>query len=342
VSTVRIVDDDERKHWDSFVEKDPRSTFCHRYGWKGIMRDLLGHEPLYLAAVDDADAWQGVLPLVRVRSVLGHYLISLPFLNDGGPLGDQRAQQKLVEHAVAEAANSGAGLLELRGRFDAPGPVSSTNRRITVQLELPDSKEEFWKQTLKPKLRSQIRRPSKEGMTFRSGSEEMDSYYEVFARNMRDLGTPVLPKAFFQRAAKEFGSSVVFAAVYTAGGRPVAGACCLVWRDEIEVTWASSLREFNQLAPNMMLYSRLMEDAIDRGLKIFNFGRCAPGGSTHRFKQQWGGNDVPLPWPSWSRKAGIGVPSADGRFYHLAVSAWQHLPLAVANRVGPKLARLLP
>jgi serine/alanine adding enzyme len=342
VNTLRVVVDEDGASWDRYAKADPSSTFCHQYGWKAIMRDVLGHRPLYLAAVDDAGARHAILPLVQVRSVLGHYLISLPFLNDGGPIGDQSAQQLLVEHTVKRAADSGAELVELRGRSDAPGPVSPSNRRITVQLALPASKEEFWKRTLKPKLRSQIRRPAKAGMTFRCGPQEIDAFYQVFARNMRDLGTPVLPRAFFQRVAKEFGSSTVFAAVYSGEGRPVAAACCLVWRDEIEVTWASSLREFNQLSPNMMLYSRLMEEGIDRGLKIFNFGRCNPGGSTHRFKQQWGGQDVPLPWPSWSRKAGNGVPSTDGRFYQFAVTAWRHLPVSVANRVGPKLARLLP
>jgi hypothetical protein len=108
------------------------------------------------------------------------------------------------------------------------------------------------------------------------------------------------------------------------------------------MTWASSLSEFNHLSPNMLLYAGMMEQAIDRDVKIFNFGRCSPGGSTHRFKQQWGGNDIPLPWASWVRADGVGIPSADRRLYQLAVQAWRHLPVAVANRIGPTLARWLP
>jgi serine/alanine adding enzyme len=339
---LRIVGDDGPERWNRFVESDPRSTFCHQYGWKQIMRDVLGHESLYLAAIDDAGALRGILPLVRVRSILGHYLVSLPFLNDGGPLGDHVARQSLVEHAAGEAIKSGAGLLELRARSELPGPVTPTYRKISVQLMLPSSVEELWKTTLRKKLRTQIRRPLKEGMLFRCGAGELEGFYKVFARNMRDLGTPVLPRAFFENGAKAFGSRMLFAAVYTSAGIPVAGACCLLWRDELEVTWASSVREFNRMSPNMLLYSQLMEEAIARRVTIFNFGRCSPGGSTHRFKQQWGGSDVPLPWPSWSRNPDVGVPSADRPLYHLAVTAWRHLPLAIANRVGPVLARLLP
>jgi serine/alanine adding enzyme len=343
VNSISIIDGgDQSERWDRFVASATASTFCHQAGWKGIITDVLRHECLYLAAVDDAGEWRGVLPLVRIRSVLGHYLISLPFLNDGGPVGDPAAQLSLVEYSIVEAKRSGAGLLELRAREELPGPLTPSYRRIAVHLSLPSSIEELWKSTLRPKLRAQIRRPGKEGMTFRCGNAELDGFYEVFARNMRDLGTPVLPRAFFERGASTFGPSMMFAAVYSKTGAPVAGACCLHWRDELEVTWASSLKEYNRLSPNMLLYARLMEEAIARGVKVFNFGRCAPGGSTHRFKQQWGGHDVPLPWPFWSRYAAVGVPSAKNPFYRLATAAWSHLPIAVTNRLGPVLARLLP
>jgi serine/alanine adding enzyme len=334
--------DHDLEKWNRFVESSASSTFCHQAGWREIMTDVLGHESRYLAAVDEYGTWQGVLPLIRVRSVLGHYLISLPFLNDGGPIGKEQAQQSLVEHAVAEAKRSGAGLLELRSREEVPGPVSPSNRRISVHLALPSSVEELWKTTFRAKVRSQIRRPGKEGMTFRSSRDELDSFYGIFTRNMRDLGTPVLPRAFFERIESEFGDGVIFASVYTSAGAPAAAACCFVWRDEIEVMWASSIRELNHLSPNMLLYASLMEEAIRRGVRTFNFGRCSPGGATHRFKRQWGGRDVRLPWPSWSRSATVGVPSTDRVVYRLATSAWKHLPLALANRLGPPLARLLP
>ena len=332
----------QNERWDSFVTSTPGSTFSHLAGWKEIMTDVLRHECHYLAAVDAAGTWCGVLPLVHVRSLLGNYLISMPFLNDGGPLGDTAAQQRLVEHAVAEGETKGVSLLELRARFDVHGPVTPSNRKISVHLALPSTVEELWTSILRTKQRTKIRRAAKEGMVFRHGSGELDGFYDVFARNMRDLGTPVLPRAFFERLALIFGSRVMFAAVYTNDGAPVACACCLRWRNELEVTWGSSLREFNHLSPNMLLYSRLMEEAIREGVEVFNFGRCTPGGGTHAFKQQWGGRDVPLPWPSWYRQGGSGVPTTNRPAFRLATRVWANLPVSIANRLGPILARLLP
>jgi serine/alanine adding enzyme len=328
--------------WDRFVGTSTGSTFCHLAGWSRIMTDVFGHECLYRVATDSSGEWRGILPLVRVRSILGHYLISMPFLNDGGPLGDDEAKRSLVEFAVDEARSSGASLVELRARENAPGPVIPQHRKISVHLQLPATTDKLWETTLRTKLRTKIRRAAKEGMVFRVGPDELDGFYEVFARNMRDLGTPVLPRTFFSGIASTFESGVMFGAVYTAENVPVAGACCLVWRDELEVTWGSSLREYNHLSPNMLMYCRLMEEAISRGVRTFNFGRCTPGGGTHNFKLQWGGSDIDLPWPSWSKKQQAGTPSPDSPFYRFATTVWRNLPMAVANRLGPLLAPMLP
>jgi hypothetical protein len=92
----------------------------------------------------------------------------------------------------------------------------------------------------------------------------------------------------------------------------------------------------------MMLYATLMEEAVKRGVRTFNFGRSSPGGSSHHFKQQWGGRDIPLPWAYWSSRGVSGTPSADNPTYRFATAAWRRLPMGVANRLGPVLARQLP
>src|SRR5947209_4654812 len=139
--------DPDGGEWDRYVGSMIESTHCHRAGWREVMSDVLGHECHYLAAQDDGGVWRGVLPIVRVRGLLGHFLVSMPFLNDGGPLGDALAQKALVEHAVREGTNLGATLIEFRTRQQITGPVTTSNRKITVRLELPDSVEALWAQT---------------------------------------------------------------------------------------------------------------------------------------------------------------------------------------------------
>jgi serine/alanine adding enzyme len=339
---LRVVETDDAAAWDAFVAAHADSTACHLSGWREVMADVLGHRMSLLVATDDRGAWSGVLPLVRVRSVLGHYLVSIPFMNDGGPLGTDHAKGALVEHAVAEARRSRAKLLELRSRDPLPGPVTPSGRKVAVHLAMPHSVEALWASTFKAKLRSQIRRPAKEGMTARAGAEQIDPFYAVFSRNMRDLGTPVLPKDFFTKLQEVFREAVSFTTVYTDQGAPAAAACCLTWKDEVEVTWASSLRELNHLSPNMLLYANLMEQAIGRGTRVFNFGRSTPGSPTHRFKLQWGGVDRPLAWPCWSPTGGASTPSPNRPAFRVATAVWRRIPMPVANRIGPLLSRHLP
>lgn len=327
--------------WNRFVERSSQSTFAHRGEWAHLIERLFRQKHEYLVAEDSSGTWRGILPLVHLRGVLGHFLLSMPFLNDGGPIGDEVAREQLAKAAIALARASRAKSVELRSREPVPGTDSAGGHKVGVRLSLPATVEELWEKTFKAKLRSQIRRPTKEGMTTHVGADQLEAFHAVFCHNMRDLGTPALPRRFFALLQDEFGNDVVFVSVRAKSGRPAAAACCLVWRKEIEVVWASSLREFNPLSPNMLLYATLMEHAIARGATLFNFGRSTPGAPTHRFKQQWGGNDVQLPWLIWPDRGNAGG-SERSRVLGAAISVWRRLPLPIANRLGPMIAGQLP
>ena len=67
--------------WDAFVRAQDGWTHFHLYGWREVISRVHAHECVYLAARDATGALVGVLPLVRVRSLLfGHYLVSVPFV----------------------------------------------------------------------------------------------------------------------------------------------------------------------------------------------------------------------------------------------------------------------
>ena len=326
------------RDWDEFVRGRPGATFCHLSAWRDVIGGVMGQEPVFLRALTDEGVLSGVLPLFHLRSRLfGNRLVSVPFLNYGGPLGDAPAERALLASAVEEARSRGASL-EVRARHTVDADLDRSERKVTVVLPLPSDPEVLWN-GLRAKLRSQIRRPRKEGMVTHFGADRLAEFYDVFATNMRDLGTPVLPLAFFTRIAEVFPDEFVVAVVHTSDGRPVAAGAGFLFDGEFEISWASALREWSSSAPNMLLYWSLMEETIRRGASAFNFGRCTPGEGTHRFKQQWGGVDEPLPWLEWPAAAPGAGP---GKAVRLASATWQRLPLPIANAVGPLVARRLP
>ncbi|NOT07114.1 MAG: FemAB family PEP-CTERM system-associated protein [Gemmatimonadales bacterium] len=329
--------------WDAFAARYRGYTHFHRYAWKSVIEETFGHQCLYLSVRDGSGALAGVLPLVRVKSLLfGHYLVSLPFVNYGGPLGEPDAVRDLVASAVEEAARSGAKLLELRSRVELPVDLAVSHRKITVVLDLPSDADALFK-SFTSKLRSQVRRPMKDGVTMRFGADQVGPFFDVFSRHMRDLGTPTLPHRFFEAIARAFPTDATFGCAWH-DGRPVACGAGFSWGTEFEMTWASSLVEFNKLSPNMLVYWEFMQRVVAQGGGVFNFGRCTPDSGTHRFKRQWGSRDEPLWW--YQRTAqGVGeaaTPSPDQGKYRWGPRLWKHLPLAASRWLGPRIVRLIP
>jgi FemAB-related protein (PEP-CTERM system-associated) len=326
--------------WDAFVRAQDGWTHFHLYGWKDVFERTLGHECLYLAA-GDGPVPEGVLPLVRVRSVVfGHFMVSMPFVNYGGPLGTAAAVQALAAYAGALAQREGVKLLEMRSRVPLPIDLPASHRKITVVLDLPDEPDALWK-ALGSKLRSQIKRPQKEGVAVRFGPGEVGPFYTVFAEHMRDLGTPAMPRRFFERVAECFGAEAWFACAYHQG-QPVACGAGFRWANEFELTWASALNAYSRIAPNMLLYWAFMERAVQEGVSLFNFGRCTPDAGTHRFKRQWGSRDEQLWWYQLSPGGAAGTPSPNDAKYSWAPRIWRKLPLPLATALGPRIVRFIP
>jgi serine/alanine adding enzyme len=327
--------------WDEFARRQSGYTHCHRYGWRDVIAKVYGHECIYLAAREPDGALSGVLPLVRVRSmVFGHFLVSMPFLNYGGPLGSAPAVRALTDEAISIARRGNAKLLELRSRIPLDVMLSASHRKVTVVRDLPDSAEKLFRE-FDPKLRSQIRRPQKAGVTVTFGSDQVAPFFSVFAHHMRDLGTPTQPLALFQQIATAFPEDAWFACAYLAG-QPVAAGCGFRFGDEFEMTWASSLRSSNRESPNMLLYYACMEHAIGQGVRRFNFGRCTPGSGTHRFKLQWGGREEPLWWYGHASAEGITTPSPESAAFSWGPRIWRRLPRTVATTIGPSIVRYIP
>jgi serine/alanine adding enzyme len=328
--------------WDTFVRAQPHWTHCQLFGWKTVMTRALGHECLYFAARDSTGRLVGVLPLVRVRSILfGHYLVSMPFLNYGGPLGNEAAVQALVARAATQAQRDRVKLLELRSRGPLPITFPVSHRKVAVLLDLaPGAPDTAW-QRISPRLKTYVRRTQKGGVTVRFGPDQLGGFFQVFARHMHELGTPTHHRRLFETIAEVFGESAWFGCAYH-DGQPVACGCALQWAEEVEVTWASALPTAADLRPNVLLYWAFMERAATERLHTFNFGRSTPGSGPHEFKRRWGSRDEPLWWYDLSARHGATTPSPEDPALGWGPRLWKRLPLGLATALGPRIVRYLP
>jgi FemAB-related protein (PEP-CTERM system-associated) len=249
----------------------------------------------------------------------------------------------LISDAVRLADKLDVRYLELR--HERRWPHAAFNHELTqkvhMRLELPGAVEELW-QRFKPKVRNQIRKAEQHELTFAWGRDDvLDEFYDVFATNMRDLGTPVFGRRLFAAMLEHLPTAAEICVVRQ-GRRPCAAAILIHGDGVTEVPSASSLRRMNHLNANMLLYWQLLTRAIERGQRVFDFGRSSADSNTYRFKAQWGAQPHPAVWQYYVRQGSVDAMRPDNPKQQRRIRVWQRLPVWLTRLAGPRIIRGIP
>jgi serine/alanine adding enzyme len=341
---ISVSTDIDDARCDAYVHRAQGAALYQLSGWRRVVEEVFGHPTQCVAAVRGSDEIVGVLPLVHLSSRLfGKMMVSMPYFNYAGACAEcHEAKTLLYDEAVRLSRRAGAAFLELRDECNWNPALPTRTTKVAMRLPLPPSPETLWR-AFPSKLRSQVQRPQKDGMTAVVGREDqLDAFYSVFSENMRALGTPVYPRALFAAILSRFERTTWIVTV-RAGGKPVAAGFLAGFRERLEIPWASSLRAYSRSSPNMLLYWRCLEFACLEGYRVFDFGRSTAGESTYRFKEQWGARPHQLYWHYWLSDGGE-IPQVNPRNpkYQVAIRLWQHLPLPVTRCLGPRIVKYIP
>ncbi len=325
------------QEWDEYVLNAPGSVFGHLSVWKTIIEEAYGQDTIYLMAKEEGRVI-GILPLVFMKSLLfGKLMVSLPYLDEAGICANnEMVMTDLLSFARRLAEEKGAEELELRHGKSNSLEMLPYGEKVSLLLPLAESSDLLWK-SLDAKVRNQVRKARKSGLTVQWGGEEiLDAFYDIFSLNMRDLASPVHSKKLFASILKNLGTDVRLLLVKK-GSQPVAGGVCLQFKHRVIMPWASSLREFRALCPNVLLYWEAINWSCEQGYRQFDFGRSTKGGGTYKFKKQWGAYDEELHWQrTHSSSHGAMLRKEDSR-YQWGMWIWKNLPLCVTTTFGPWL-----
>ena len=330
------------REWDAYVERHSGATSCHLWRWRRVLERAFEHEPVYLAARRGGEI-AGVLPAMMMKSwMFGRSLVSLPSLNYGGILADDAdAAQALLDEAAAVAAKHRASRVELRHRARQFDDLPAKQHKVTMLLKVEASESAAW-EALDRKVRNQIKKAQKSGLQAVTGGRELiDEFYSVFAHNMRDLGTPVYGRRYFEAILNQFPSHARLFVVRQ-GNAALAGGLGFAYRDTFEMPNASALRAARPLCANVLLYWHAMQHAIADGRSVFDFGRSTPGDGPYQFKRQWGAEASPVAWEYRLLKGGVPDQSPSNPKFKAAIAMWKRLPVPVATWLGPSIVRSIP
>ena len=312
--------------------------------WLGVLRSSLGHQP-YLVRATRGGKLVGALPLAFVKSAFfGKFLVSLPYVNSAGVIAHEaKVGSELMSSAATLADKLDVRYLELRSELEIQHPVfnQKNDTKVLMRRVLPSTSEELW-DSFKSKLRSQIRAGQKNDFDVCfGGAELLDAFYSVFSQNMRDLGTPVYSRSLFASILRTFGDHAELC-VLQLKRTPVAAALLVHGQESTEVPSASSLRTHNASNANMVMYWHLLERAVKRGQKQFDFGRSTINSNTYKFKAQWGAAPQPSVWQYYLRRGTIGELRPDNSKFGMAIKVWQRLPVWLTRLIGPEIVRGIP
>jgi len=344
---IRRAGKEDRQRWDDYVLNRPDASAYHLFAWKLAIEEAYGHSCPYLYAECNGQ-WVGVLPMVHLRLPgVVNELVALPYCDVGSCLVDSdRVEDALLEAALSLQKNLGSKQLQLRGPLAATGLQNTkfqaeVTGKVRMLLDLPPSADELMA-GFKSKLRSQIRKAEKNGVTFCwAGMDDLDELYTVFSRNMHELGSPVHGKAWLKNVMIHYAdrARVGVARFET---KTVGMGIILAGGTSVSIPWASTLRDYNHLGINMLLYWNFLQFSADHGYKIFDFGRSTAEEGTYRFKKQWGAEPWPLPWYLHSAPHRGGESSSQfsgGR--DVLAEVWRKMPLSVANTLGPLIRKYI-
>jgi FemAB-related protein (PEP-CTERM system-associated) len=334
---AELADLPERARIGEFLDAVPGATPFHRPEWSlGVERGC-GQRSHYLLA-ERGGTIEGVLPLTAMRSHLfGSALVSAGFGVGGGILSHgSDAAERLAEEAWRLAAELGCGSVELRGGERPGGWTENAGAHAGFVRELPSGDEAILK-AIPRKQRAEVRKAQGFGLDLAigSGPEDRRAHYSVYAQSVRNLGTPVFPRGLFEAMLDAFGSDADILTV-SRGGKPIASVLSLYDRGTVFPYWGGGTPEARTWRANELMYFELMRHAASRGCTRFDFGRSKLGTGPYQFKKNWGFDPQPLVY--WIKGEAREVNPLSAK-YRLQIALWKKLPLAIANRIGPPIAR---
>ena len=337
---VRPADDSDAQAWDAYVTSAPDGSFFHRYGWRQVLERAAGHKTHFLIA-ESGGRVTGVLPLAHVRSRLfSNALIAMPFCVYGGVVAADDASRDALEAAACERAKQlGVDYLEMRNRTPVRDDWPRKDLYVTFRKEMDPDPDANMK-AVPRKQRAMIRKGIKAGL-----ESEADSgtarFYDCYSQSVRNLGTPVMGRRYFDTLMNVFGDDCRILTV-TKDGEAVASVMNFYFRDEVLPYYGGGTHAARRLYANDFMYWEVMRQSVEAGLRVFDYGRSKIGTGSYRFKKHWGFEPEALAYEYFLVKAPA-MPnlSPTNPKYKLFIDTWKRLPVGLTRVIGPFLARSL-
>ena len=337
---IKLLSDNELHSWNNYLGSNPLSSFCHRSEWKSILETAYGLTTHYMYAEENGDII-GILPLAEVKSLFfGHTLISTPFCVYGGACSNTSdVSNSLTSEAVKLAKDLNVDYLELRNISTNQDDWPYKDFYYTFQKEIaPDTDTNL--KAIPRKQRAMVRKGINNNLQS-VVDNNTDRFYDIYSTSVRNLGTPVYPKRYFNTLKKTFGDACEILTI-TKDDKAISSVLSFYSNGTVMPYYGGGLPEARQLKAYDFMYWELMRRSCEKNICHFDFGRSIEGTGSYSFKKNWGFEPKKLYYHQQLVRAKQ-TPDFNpmNSKYSAYIKIWQKLPLPVANLIGPLISRNL-
>ena len=344
---IKLLSKDNYQQWNEYVTTKEDGTFFHLAEWQQVIEKAFGHKTYMYYALSKKEGLEagekivGVLPLCHVKSMLfGNNLVSMPFTVYGGIIADSdEIRQKLQQQACELAEKLKVDSLEMRERKINNPDWPTKELYVTFRKEISDDEEENMK-AIPRKQRAMVRKGIKAELVSEV-DENIDRFFDAYSHSVWRLGTPVFAKKYFQILKDTFKENCDIVTI-TKDGEVVASVMNFYFRDQVLPYYGGGKDSARALAGNDFMYWEVMRRAVEKGCKVFDFGRSKEGTGAYSFKKNWGFTPEPLPYQYYLVKADeMPEINPNNPKYKFFIDTWKKMPLGISRVLGPMISKNL-
>ena len=335
---IKTLDVANCSRWDDFVQAAPDATFFHQAGWKEVIERAFGHKTYFLY-IENEGKITGILPLVHIKSLFfGNSLVSIaPCVYGGIVASDEQSYLDLDKEACRLAEELDVDCLEMRNRVQKNPERPYKELYVSFRKELDADVEKNFL-AIPRKQRAMVRKGIEAGLTSVIDNN-IDRIYQAYSESVRNLGTPVFSKKYFQTLKDVFADQCEVLTVEHKG-QLIASVMSFYFKNEILPYYGGGTELARELKGNDFMYWEVMRRAVEKGIKVFDYGRSKIGSGSYSFKKNWGFIPEPIFYEFYLVKSSS-MPDINplNPKYQFFIAAWKRLPLAVSQWVGPWLSK---
>lgn len=316
---VREATAHDKDHWNTFVETEAASFF-HYFEWKTIY-EINNWQYIPLILENNSHDIIGILPLVKIKSLLFSKLVSLPDGASGGFIFHKNLTETEKQQAIClfltyinQYYSKGCSTLYLKENLsiqdatqNQPTEILSKNGftfRFDEELQLPCTyrlpltssfQNDIWEQRWGKYLRNHIRKAEKKGISIK---EDRDGKYQDEIISMmtsiyKKFNEPPPSKEEMTLRLTTFkGKTKIWVAFRK--DTPLAVLVCYYYQSSVcyasKLGYNTSAREYYTTA---LLFSEAIRDACEHNYHFFEFG-VTERETLAKWKEQFKPIKIPL------------------------------------------------